>query len=76
MTVKLIDELLVQYILAIRRTINILVETMKNSIWATYFYKISTKKKPRLAKILGFRVKKRRPLKLDFHEHSLKMLFL
>ena len=45
LTAKLIDELTVYYGLAIRRFPNS-VEEMKNAIWATFFHKMSTDKKP------------------------------
>ncbi|KOC70147.1 hypothetical protein WH47_08408, partial [Habropoda laboriosa] len=50
LTAKLIDELTVYYGLAIRRSINTSVETMKNAIWATYYHKISTDEKPQHSK--------------------------
>lgn len=46
LTAKLIDELTVYHGLAIRRSINTSVETMKNAIWATYYHKISTDENP------------------------------
>lgn len=46
LTAKLIDELIVYYGLAIRRSINTSDEAMRNAIWATYYHKISTDEKP------------------------------